>query len=85
MACEKCWSDAFGLMMSGRFDSQAEAYEKLGSLRVGEHRCSPEEICGVGTTELHTIHYGKTQCACGLKTNKWDDNDEQIRLTEEIR
>jgi hypothetical protein len=71
MACEKCWSDAFGLMMSGTFESQSEAYRRLLAERVGGNECSPEEVCGVGTTEMHTIHAGANSCACGkMRTEK---------------
>ena len=66
MACEKCWADAYGLMLSGEVESQAEGYRKLLADRVN-NQCTPAQVCGVGTTEMHTIHPDDFECACGLK------------------
>ena len=64
MACEKCWADAYGLMMIGVVESQSEGYRQLLFERVN-NQCSPEDVCGVGTTEMHTIHPDDVECACG--------------------
>lgn len=67
MACEKCWADAFHLSrVMGCFESQSDAYTHLLIERAAAGAmCMPEEICGVGTTEMHTVHVGETKCACG--------------------
>ncbi len=64
MACEKCWADAYRMLQTGDFDSQSEAYGQLKRSRPFG-TCTPDEICGVGTTEMHTVHGGDTSCACG--------------------
>jgi len=63
MACEKCWADAYTVSYYG-CESQANIYQRLLDERW-DKPCTPEEMCGVGTTEMHTIHRGDTQCACG--------------------
>lgn len=66
MSCEKCWADAY---MRERLEptvSQAEHYHKL-LLERSESRCTPEQQCGVGTTEVHTILVSG-KCACGQRS-----------------
>lgn len=69
MACEKCWSDAFVIFRYGNHESQSDAYQELlKRVEAGlRKKCTPEEQCGVGTTEMHTISGWETSCACGLK------------------
>jgi len=44
-SCEKCWSDAYRLMMSGGFESQTDAYRHLLSERAN-NPCGNKEQAG---------------------------------------
>ena len=68
MACEKCWSDA-GLIAASAHTSKAYEYSRLMEKRA-DNPCTPEEQCGVGTTELHILFDwkdGTRHCVCGKR------------------
>lgn len=44
-SCEKCWGDAYILMMNGKFESQSEAYTYLVKER-NANPCSIKEQAG---------------------------------------
>lgn len=62
MACEKCWADAYHYP-----GDHSDNYHQLLENRF--RTCTPEEQCGVGTTEMHTIYDGCTTCLCGQRSN----------------
>ena len=71
-SCEKCWSDAYMLMLSSPLKSQAEHYGDL----VKERNCTPEQQAGEDANECpkckrKTIHQIIGICIiCGYKPKK---------------
>ncbi len=44
-SCEKCWADAYRMVMGGNADSQTEAYMQLIEERK-DNPCSPKDQAG---------------------------------------